>query len=293
MLEELHIEPPYMGFMFLAESVRNPPVLKAHRHVELELNLVVSGEIRYVVEDRSYRFPAGNLLWLFPEQTHQLVDRTPDARYYVAVFRPELTAEIGGDSGYAALSRGRPPQEGVVSTALPGAPFEVLRQMMAEICAAGMDSDLLNREAGFGQSPGFRFRHTDPLGLNAGLKHLLLYAWRLSGGGARAEALPVLHPALRRALEWLGREEPPPRLEALARRCGVSPSTLSRLFRREMGIPLTQHRNSVMLARFMALRHGEPGRTILEAMHGAGFGSYAQFHRVFRRAYGAGPRDVL
>lgn len=65
--------------MFLAESVRNPPMLRPHRHVELELNLVVGGEIRYVVDDKSYHFPSGTLLRLFPGQVHQLVDRTPDA----------------------------------------------------------------------------------------------------------------------------------------------------------------------------------------------------------------------
>jgi methylphosphotriester-DNA--protein-cysteine methyltransferase len=34
-------------------------------------------------------------------------------------------------------------------------------------------------------------------------------------------------------------------------------------------------------------------KTISEAMYAAGFGSYAQFHRVFTQAYGGGPREAL
>ncbi len=43
LLEDLHIRDPYDGFIFKAETVRNPPILKPHRHLELELNLVVGG----------------------------------------------------------------------------------------------------------------------------------------------------------------------------------------------------------------------------------------------------------
>jgi AraC-like DNA-binding protein len=293
MLEELHIEAPYEGFLFLAESLRNPPALKPHRHVELELNLVAAGEIRYVVEDRSYLFPAGTLLWLFPEQTHQLVDRSPDARYFVAVFTPEMLSRHAESARYAPLRAGRPPHKGVLQCRLDAMEFDMLRQMMAEICAGGQDPDVLNREAGFGLSPGFRFRHPDAEGLNAGLRHVLLLAWRLQGRGTEPARVEALHPAIRRALEKINQEDPPPRLEELARRCGVSASTLSRVFRRQMGIPLNRYRNSVMLARFLRLAEPPRSLTLLEAVHAAGFGSYAQFYRVFRRAYGENPRAAL
>lgn len=104
--------------------------------------------------------------------------------------------------------------------------------------------------------------------------------------------MPSLHPAVRKALETIRLSDPPPRLAALAPRCGVSVSTLSRLFRAQMGIPLNRYRNSVMLSRFMEhMAQGNP--TILESVHAAGFGSYAQFHRVFQHAYGQSPREAL
>jgi len=90
MLEDLKLGERYDGFLFLAEAARNPPVLGSHRHIELELNLVVEGTITYVVRGRRFTFGKRSLLWMFPAQEHQLVDRTGDAQYYVAVFKPEL-----------------------------------------------------------------------------------------------------------------------------------------------------------------------------------------------------------
>jgi hypothetical protein len=43
MLENLKLSKRYDGFLYLAEAKRNPPKLKSHHHVELELNLVVRG----------------------------------------------------------------------------------------------------------------------------------------------------------------------------------------------------------------------------------------------------------
>jgi AraC-like DNA-binding protein len=292
MLENLHIRNPYEGFVFLSESVRNPPMLQPHRHVELELNLVVGGEIRYVVDDKSYHFPSGTLLWLFPGQVHQLVDRTPGAAYYVAVFRPEMIRETPPETRYGALAGDFPPHGGVLFHRPVSGSFQMLRQLMADLCAEGLDPDVLNQEAGFGLTPGFHFEHHDPAGLNSGLKHLLLCAWRQTESEKREPPMPPLHPAVRKALEHIRLSDPPPRLSELAPRCGVSSSTLSRLFRSQMGIPLNRYRNSVLLARFMEhMTRGKP--TILESVHAAGFGSYAQFHRVFHQAYGQSPREAL
>src|SRR2546427_757952 len=64
MLENLKLGKSYDGFLYLAESARNPPKLKSHHHIELELNLVVRGTITYVVSGRRFTFPARTLLLL-------------------------------------------------------------------------------------------------------------------------------------------------------------------------------------------------------------------------------------
>jgi AraC-like DNA-binding protein len=78
---------------------------------------------------------------------------------------------------------------------------------------------------------------------------------------------------------------------SLARQQGVSVSRLARAFKAEMGVSIIEHRNGLRLRRFFALV--EQGQDLLPAALGAGFGSYAQFHRVFRARYQASPGVYL
>ncbi len=78
----------------------------------------------------------------------------------------------------------------------------------------------------------------------------------------------------------------------IAGKLDISLSRLARVFKAEMGMSLVEYRNRLRLDRFMVLL--DRGRTnLLEAALAAGFGSYAQFHRVFRALRHATPRDYL
>ena len=55
-------------------------------------------------------------------------------------------------------------------------------------------------------------------------------------------------------------------------------------------MPLNGYRNTVRLERFWAIRQGPKQVTLAEAVYAAGFGSYAQFHKVYRATYNRQPR---
>ena len=78
----------------------------------------------------------------------------------------------------------------------------------------------------------------------------------------------------------------------LAKMLGVSPGKLARDFKAEMGVSLVEYRNRLRLERFLAMVD-RGGGNLLEAALDAGFGSYAQFHRVFRAMLGTTPREYL
>jgi len=221
------------------------------------------------------------------------VDRTGDAQYYVAVFKPKLIASACRGEIYEGLKRDIADGDGVLHTRVEPKRFELLRQTMDALMEGSLDSDLLNREAGFGAGSDFRFEHGDPDGLNAGLRHLLLFCWRCQRAGKAGTRAVALHPAVRKALALLGEQEWEDDLGKLARRCGVSDAYLSRIFARQMGVPLGRYRNSVRLGRFWDAFHQPRQQTIAEAVFAAGFGSYAQFYKVFFEAYGIGPRKCL
>jgi AraC-like DNA-binding protein len=85
-----------------------------------------------------------------------------------------------------------------------------------------------------------------------------------------------------------------PTLEAseIARRLQVSVGWFARVFKAEMGLSLVEYRNRLRLDRVDAMI-GKGGTTLLQAALASGFGSYAQFHRVFRGVRRMTPRDFL
>ncbi len=292
--EDLHIAPEYDGLIYLAESVHNPPILRPHQHVELEVNLVVRGSITYVLESERYTFRQGTLLWFFPWQKHQLVRRSEDAQYFVAVFKPGLVERSCSGGRYDGLRRPGVSATEVLSTDLDIESFEQIQRSMESLMEDALDAATLNREAGFGVNANFSFQHRDPDWLNAGLHQLLLLCWRSQGSYERRGIDVQMHPAVRKALDVLAQQgDEVITMAELAPVCCVSPAYLSRIFRQQVGVTISQYRNSMKLGRFWKIYHGRSQPSLMEASYAAGFGSYAQFFRVFRDAYGQGPREAL
>jgi len=79
--------------------------------------------------------------------------------------------------------------------------------------------------------------------------------------------------------------------DELAARVGLSRARLSRLFHRELGETLVGRRERLRVEAFLRRREERPGADLLSDALAAGFGSYAQFHRSFRRITGVAPRD--
>jgi AraC-like DNA-binding protein len=75
----------------------------------------------------------------------------------------------------------------------------------------------------------------------------------------------------------------------MAQRLQITPARLARVFKTEMGMSLVAYRNRMRLDHFDRLLD-RGGSNLLEAALAAGFGSYAQFHRVFRAVHGIAPR---
>jgi AraC-like DNA-binding protein len=80
--------------------------------------------------------------------------------------------------------------------------------------------------------------------------------------------------------------------EQLAKELNISAGYLARVFKTEVGVSLVEYRNRLRIERFLRLVE-RGGGILYEAAIEAGFGSYAQFHRVFRRHVGTTPREYV
>jgi AraC-like DNA-binding protein len=95
------------------------------------------------------------------------------------------------------------------------------------------------------------------------------------------------HVLSRRALEF-ARMTPSLPSSVLARRLATAPSRVSQRFHADLGLTLVEYRARLKLMHFIELVDG--GHPLNRAALEADFGSYAQCHRVFRRALGCSPR---
>ena len=232
------------------------------------MNLVVSGTASYVLGERRYELSPGTLAWLFPGQDHVLLDESDDHVLWWAVFRPSLVARTATAPDAAALLLSDP--AGDFSRRLPFREARRLGTLFGDLHDTG-DADLSN----------------------AGLAYLLLRAWRAFVDSDDVVEGVAVHPAVDQAARLLSADSTSGDLAALARACGLSPSHLSRLFKAQMGVSIGGFRNQQRLERFLSIVGDGQRVSTLAAAHAAGFGSYAQFYRVFREAMGVSPSTAL
>lgn len=235
-----------------------------HHHAELEFNLVTQGRGLYLLANRKYQIRRGDLLWLFPAQEHVLIEQSGDFEMWIGVAKPKTVRRIATDAGATVLRQANP--VGEYCRRLPQPALTRLETLLAEIAATR------------GQ-PGL---------FNAGLNYALLAAWRQF---EHAADVPVhdVHPAVERAARLIRDETTTLSLEELARRAGLSPTRLSRLFKQQTGVALVDFRNRQRIESFLRLYGTGQRLTMLDAALAAGFGSYPQFHRVFKRVIGCSP----
>jgi AraC-like DNA-binding protein len=100
-----------------------------------------------------------------------------------------------------------------------------------------------------------------------------------------------LHPLVRKVTTALA-ADPTLTCEQLGKRVHISAGRLARTFKKETHTSVVSHRNELRLSRFFD-RLDVSRSNLLDAALDAGFGSYAQFHRVFRARFGQGPRAYL
>ncbi|MEM0913014.1 MAG: AraC family transcriptional regulator [Planctomycetota bacterium] len=273
--DDLCLPPRQDGRLYFADGHPARAMPRPHAHDEWECNAVLHGTAAYVVEGRRVDLRIDSLVMLLPTQRHILIDVSDDFRMWVVVFRQRVARRLAGDEGYEPWRRW-------LRGASPAGP---VHREIGERATAAI-TPLLEE-----------LYQTDPtrhLGrLNAGIAWAAAAMWSAYLDAPDLPAGSHLHPAVDEALAWLSRHAHTPEaddLDALAHRCHVSRSHLSRLFRQQTGRTLTDFRNARRVDRFARLV-GRGGKTSLtQAAYAAGFGSYAQAFRVIRAVTGRSPR---
>lgn len=229
---------------------------------------MLTGSLAYTFGGETLRLGPRSLVWIFPEHDVTRAEPSEDFRAWFVRFRPELLEQTCRTDGYRPLLEKRP--EGSFCRKLS----KVGAKRLHAQCEALSLPDI------------------DAAHLNAGLAYTLLSAWSEYQKAVDAKDTAGLHPAVEKAARILRAQPETGSLNQLAKTCGASASWLSRLFRQQMSISLVEYRNHCRIERFFELYRNGPQRNIAQTAAEAGFGSYAQFHRVFRKQVGYGPAEL-
>ena len=237
---------------------RKMPVLDwFHRHDELECNLVISGGGAYLIDGQRVDLGRNSVLWLFPEQEHMLLDQTDDFVMWIVVLKPDYLRQICTDDMSRTLLARRP--TGSFLRHLSQSQFDPLVALCQKV--AQVEEAIAH--------------------YNAGLGYLFLSIWSAFQEGSLVPLNAPIHPAVDKITRYIHAGRAADDLQTVAALVNMAPETVSRLFKKHTGISLTAFRNRCRVDRFIQIyAHGHT-YTMLEAALMAGFGSYAQFYRVF------------
>ncbi|MDX2020741.1 MAG: AraC family transcriptional regulator [Deltaproteobacteria bacterium] len=266
MRKELPIAKSSWGFIWHHD--RRAPMCSFHSHDEVEGNIVVRGTASYRIFGRRVDLQRHSMLWLFPDQEHMLFNTSPDFEMWIWVIRPHVLRNLCNPQEVAPLLE-RNPADLYLRT-IDARDAEKLIRAAKDGAAVTPETDLHNAE----------------------LLRITSLAWQMWRKGEGADPLSTkMHPTIARALHVLGEADAD--CTSLAKRVRVSPTYLSRLFHKEMGIPLIQYRNQLRIQRFLSSYQRGERANITEAALRAGFGSYPQFHRVFTSTMGQSPSKFI
>lgn len=239
-----------------------------HAHETVEINLVLRGSGHVLLENRRYPLLPGHLVWLWPGQRHVTAGWSADMRLWVVEWRPPALARL-----LRARRRDVPP---------PADPAQPYCRRLAPPVLQRLDG-LLECVAA----------QTRPEVFNRGLDFALFALWEAFGTAEPVRDCPAFHPKLATVLGLLADPARPASQAQLARRVGLSPGYLSALFQAQTGLSIPAYRHRLRLQEFMRRFHAHPEIGLLPHALDSGFGSYAQFHRVFVKTLGLAPRAWL
>ena len=267
--QPLNVPPGVNGRLHL-EKFTNPlwrQRILRHAHRFFEAHLVIRGRAIVVAGKMRFDLPPGSLLLIPPTLEHLTLEASPTLQRWclclrIGAVRQALTPE----EATSLLSK----RSGIQCRQVARFELDELSRVLSDV------ADQQRR----GESV-----------TNAGVAYALTRVTLAFRESEPSGEPATLHPAVTRALSLMSGDGLLMSRDDLATQCRVSTTHLSRLFVTELGQSMRDVRNRKRLDRFLQLMETGSCDSLTDAALEAGFGSYSQFHRVFKRLTGRSPSE--
>lgn len=257
-------------FMQKGSAVSKPERL--FQYDALALLIVDGGSCTYLIDEKRVECPKGSMIWGFPDQQRTLYARSPDLSLWVVEFTPEFIKAVCTEEKDRVLCEEHP--ENVFYRRIPSVDHRFIRTVLK--CLFEQKESKENDY------------------FNAGLHFILLHCWQVFGSVGELSNYDSVHPAVAKVVHLIRDEgDLESSVAELADQSGLCTSRLIPLFQEQTGMTITEFRNRQKLERFLDLYHHNGRFNMLGTALEAGFGSYAQFYRVFKKTMRQSPRDYF
>jgi len=239
-----------------------------HSHTEIEINLLLEGEIVYAHRDRMVRLEPGRFAIFWAAIPHQLVERPAACDF--CIFTIPLETFLGWKL---------PPP--FVQDLLAG-------EMIVEADASNAALDALMLPRWFAELRAA----ADPTVV---LKEMEARLWRLAQGHTAAAAVSQRsepHSAIEKMAHYIvAHYQTPLTVEEVAGAVGLHPNYATTSFKRTFGMTLWEYTLQYRVTQAQRLLVTTDASVLDVAMQ-SGFGSLSSFYTAFRRFTGRTPKDV-
>lgn len=247
-----------------------------HHHDFFEVYFLLSGDVTYTIEGRTYHLLPGDMLVINPRELHQVFIQEDVAPYerYVLWIAPSLIKKLS--TGETNLRHCFDPERPDYSNHLH------LNSEQRNTMQSLME--LLHRESDAGEFG------SDLLPYNLVSTIMILVNRVVENQGTLHPAAEFTNRLTSNVIAYINLHYAEPlSLDCLADRFFVSKYHLSHEFNRHMGTGLYQYiqRKRLLIARQLMRQGKKPA----EVYKQCGFDDYAGFYRAFRRVYGHSPRE--
>jgi AraC-like DNA-binding protein len=248
-----------------------------HVHQGLEVYFCMSEHVDYIVGDDYYELKPGDVVRIKPNDIHKVVIRKPHqyARFFIC-----FPADSLPDHLLAPLSALLRCAEGKsVRMRLPEDEWQSIHRMLCEALGICRDSSAARNTA-------LVQTHVYALCLQilcALCEHAdaIRPAERRTGGAELSRLLSDVYIYMDQHIKEIQN------VADIAEAIHVSPSYLSALFRKHLGVPLVYQLQSLKMS--LAKQMLEEGYTVVDACRALGFTDCSYFIRVFKRHLGVTP----
>jgi AraC-like DNA-binding protein len=264
--------PEFSPYGFTCERWRPTPMARADRHNELELNLVPSGAVTYLLGGRRLTVPRGRLSAFWAAVPHQIVDVEGEEDYFVATLPLSWVLECG----------------------LPGGLTE--RLLQGQLVVDPEDHRLASDRALFTQwerdlgTPGIDRRRVVLLEMEARLLRLAEAVGQAGGGGAagvsKGQGTRVERMAFFIATHYTEKVA----VEDIARAVGLHPNYAMTLFHKAFGMTLLEYLTHHRISHAQRLLI-TTDQKVLDVALSSGFNSISRFNAAFAERCGCSPRE--